>query len=92
MTTTQRTFLRARAAGWAPLCCGLLLTACNRRPEAVTPPPPEVAVVTVAPQAVELTTELPGRTSPYLIAEIRPQVVNCDEQHIPPRLAGAHRK
>jgi membrane fusion protein (multidrug efflux system) len=35
---------------------------------------PEVAVITVAPQKVELTTELPGRTSPYLVAEIRPQV------------------
>jgi membrane fusion protein (multidrug efflux system) len=38
------------------------------------PPIPEVAVVTIAPQQVELTTELPGRTSPYLVAEIRPQV------------------
>jgi membrane fusion protein (multidrug efflux system) len=38
------------------------------------PPVPEVAVVTIAPQRVELTTELPGRTSPYLVAEIRPQV------------------
>ena len=35
---------------------------------------PEVAVVTIQPQKVELTTELPGRTSPYLVAEIRPQV------------------
>jgi len=33
-----------------------------------------VATVTVARQQVLLTTELPGRTSPYLIAEIRPQV------------------
>ncbi len=38
------------------------------------PPVPEVATVTVQPQSVELTTELPGRTSPYLVAEIRPQV------------------
>ena len=30
--------------------------------------------MTVARQQVLLTTELPGRTSPYLIAEIRPQV------------------
>jgi membrane fusion protein (multidrug efflux system) len=35
---------------------------------------PEVAVVTVARQPVLLTGELPGRTSPYLIAEVRPQV------------------
>jgi membrane fusion protein, multidrug efflux system len=37
-------------------------------------PIPEVATVTIQPQQVELTTELPGRTSPYLVAEIRPQV------------------
>jgi membrane fusion protein (multidrug efflux system) len=36
--------------------------------------PSEVAVVTVQPQKLELTTELPGRTSPYLVSEIRPQV------------------
>jgi membrane fusion protein (multidrug efflux system) len=35
---------------------------------------PEVAVVTVRPQTVLLSTELPGRTSPYMVAEIRPQV------------------
>ena len=35
---------------------------------------PEVAVITVAPQSVTLTTELPGRTSGYLVSEIRPQV------------------
>jgi membrane fusion protein (multidrug efflux system) len=35
---------------------------------------PEVAVVTVHTQQVVLTTELPGRTSPFRIAEIRPQV------------------
>lgn len=35
---------------------------------------PEVATVAIQPQNVELTTELPGRTSAYLIAEIRPQV------------------
>ena len=37
-------------------------------------PVPEVAAITIQPQRVELTTELPGRTSPYLVAEIRPQV------------------
>lgn len=35
---------------------------------------PEVATITVARQPVLLTTELPGRTSPCHIAEIRPQV------------------
>lgn len=35
---------------------------------------PEMGVLTVKPQPVTLTTELPGRTVPYLIAEVRPQV------------------
>ena len=54
---------------------GLLMLGCDR-PKAQAPPPsiPEVATVTVQPQQIVLTTELPGRTSAYRIAEIRPQV------------------
>jgi membrane fusion protein (multidrug efflux system) len=37
-------------------------------------PTPEVGVVTLKAQTVTLTRELPGRTSPYLVAEVRPQV------------------
>ena len=36
--------------------------------------PPAVSVVTVREQKIMLTTELPGRTAPFRIAEIRPQV------------------
>jgi membrane fusion protein (multidrug efflux system) len=36
--------------------------------------PPEVGIITVATEPVTLTTELPGRTNPYLISEVRPQV------------------
>ena len=58
-----------------PFFGGLLLTACGRQPKAaVSKTVPEVATVTVTPKSVLLTTELPGRTVPYLIAEIRPQV------------------
>ncbi|MBI5820881.1 MAG: efflux RND transporter periplasmic adaptor subunit [Verrucomicrobia bacterium] len=52
----------------------VLTTSCSKTQ---APPPasvPEVATITVARQKVVLTTELPGRTSPYCIAEIRPQV------------------
>ncbi|HQL64578.1 MAG TPA: biotin/lipoyl-binding protein, partial [bacterium] len=35
---------------------------------------PEVAVITIQPQRVVLTSELPARTSAYLVAEVRPQV------------------
>jgi membrane fusion protein (multidrug efflux system) len=54
---------------------GLLLIGCDRQQQSQPPPPvPEVATVTVQPQQIVLTTELPGRTSAYRIAEIRPQV------------------
>src|SRR5690606_33715853 len=38
------------------------------------PPPPEVGYVTLHPESVPLTAELPGRTVAYRIAEVRPQV------------------
>jgi len=52
------------------------LSACNSGGPGQMPPhgPPEVGVVTVQPEDVALSTELPGRTSAYLIAEVRPQV------------------
>jgi len=37
-------------------------------------PPPEVGVFTVNPEPLAIVTELPGRTSAYLVAEVRPQV------------------
>jgi len=53
----------------------ILMGGCGRgQGQQAMPPVPEVATVTIQPQQVELTTELPGRTSPYLVAEIRPQV------------------
>ncbi|MFZ2633851.1 MAG: efflux RND transporter periplasmic adaptor subunit [Desulfosalsimonadaceae bacterium] len=36
--------------------------------------PSQVSVITVETQKITLTTELPGRTAPFRIAEIRPQV------------------
>jgi membrane fusion protein, multidrug efflux system len=38
------------------------------------PPPPEVGVVTLKPEAVQLTTVLPGRTESYRVSDVRPQV------------------
>jgi len=56
------------------LVVGLMLTNCGKRAEPPHGGTPEVATVTVSTQQVVLTTELPGRTSAYRIAEIRPQV------------------
>lgn len=55
----------------------LVLTGCGKKSTMVGQAPaggPEVGVVVVQPQRVALTTELAGRTSAFLIAEVRPQV------------------
>jgi len=53
----------------------LVLTACSHKQEPPPPPPPAaVKVVTLKTEPVSLTTELPGRTVAFRVAEIRPQV------------------
>ncbi len=57
------------------LLAGFLLAGCESTERAQPQRPvPEVAVLTVQPEQVVLTTELPGRTAAFRIAEIRPQV------------------
>lgn len=51
------------------------LAACGKKDNtAAAPSKPTVGVVTVKAQPVSLTTELPGRTSAFRVAEVRPQV------------------
>jgi len=51
------------------------LGACGKKqPPAQQQGPAEVGIVVIQPKPLELTTELPGRTTPYLVAEVRPQV------------------
>ena len=61
------------------LMAGLALTGCGKSaPPAGMPagamPPPQVSVYMVKPQTLPMTTELPGRTAAFEIAEVRPQV------------------
>jgi membrane fusion protein (multidrug efflux system) len=56
------------------LVCVSILTACSSANPAVQSAPPEVGVVTLHPQPVTITTDLPGRMAAYRIAEVRPQV------------------
>ena len=58
------------------LACLLLVGGCqNGHGRQTAPAPvPEVATVKVSMESIALNTELPGRTSAYLAAEIRPQV------------------
>ncbi len=63
----------------------LILAGCAKKSASVAKgpgAPPEVGVVVIQPQKVALTTELSGRTSAYLIAEVRPQVGGIIQQRL----------
>jgi membrane fusion protein, multidrug efflux system len=52
----------------------LLLASCGKKEAAPPPAVPEVGVVSVAPQAITISSELPGRTSAYLVSQVRARV------------------
>lgn len=64
--------------GWALLCGGLFgLTGCSRATGETTAAPAapvNVTVLTVSPERITPTDELPGRVVAWRIAQIRPQV------------------
>ena len=75
--------MRTLCAGLATLLVAVVLSACGGKenpaagaaaggPRAM--PAPEVGVVVVAPRAVALQTELPGRVSPLRVAQVRARV------------------
>ncbi|ANI84141.1 MULTISPECIES: multidrug efflux RND transporter periplasmic adaptor subunit AcrA [Kosakonia] len=67
--------------GFTPLAAVLMLsgslalTGCDEKPaQQGAGQMPEVGVVTVKTEPLQITTELPGRTTAFRIAEVRPQV------------------
>ena len=79
----ETTFKNALLAGTVALL--FFLNGCDKKGGAQGPPPggpPEVGIIEVQPRFVELTTELPGRTAPGLIAEVRPQVGGIVQQRL----------
>jgi membrane fusion protein (multidrug efflux system) len=69
----QQAALAAAAVALLLLVAWLILG--NRAaPQAPPPGPTPVGVIVVTEQPVSLTTELPGRTSPYETSDVRPQV------------------
>jgi len=69
---------RARSAAVAAV---LLLAGCGGG-EAGPPPPPEVSVVTLRSRPVEITDQLPGRTTAFRVAEVRPQVTGIVQKRL----------
>ncbi|GGY53625.1 efflux RND transporter periplasmic adaptor subunit [Pseudoduganella albidiflava] len=78
-----------RSAGILFLACAAALTAgcdSDKQQQAGAPggkmPPPQVSVYTVKAEALPVITELPGRTSAYQIAEVRPQVAGIVQKRL----------
>ena len=79
---SKRIFLRGLALT-ALAASVLALVACKGQQAAPQQGgPAEVTVVTLKPQAVTVTRELPGRTSAFQIAEVRPQVNGIVKQRL----------
>jgi membrane fusion protein (multidrug efflux system) len=81
---------RAIVACASGAAAALLLAACGPKaaepaasgPGAGGPPPPEVGVVTAAPRAVGLTTELPGRLEASRVAQVRARAAGILQQRL----------
>src|SRR6187401_2002419 len=63
------------------LAAALALAACGKDPGGA-PPPPEVSVVTLKPRSIEITDQLPGRTTAFRVAEVRPQVTGIVQKRL----------
>ncbi|HEY6642687.1 MAG TPA: efflux RND transporter periplasmic adaptor subunit [Povalibacter sp.] len=62
-----------KAAAFSALLLASVLGGCRDQPQNAAAPP-EVSVVAARRTAVPVVTELPGRTSPYLVAQVRARV------------------
>src|SRR3546814_5632492 len=62
----------------------VVVAGCGQTPPSAPPPsgPVHVGAYTVQSQALPLITELPGRTSAYRVAEVRPQVSGIPQERL----------
>ena len=76
----------ARRVGWRAVttlaaAATLVLAACGKE-QGGPPPPPEVSVITLKPRPVAITDQLPGRTTAFRVAEVRPQVTGIVQKRL----------
>jgi len=89
-TNRMPTLLAARAprlitgtASALAAALALALAACGDKPAPSGPPPaPEVGVVTVAPRALDVPTELPGRVEAARVAQVRARVTGIVQKRL----------
>jgi membrane fusion protein (multidrug efflux system) len=72
MNIDQSLKVLARSLSLAGILC--IIAACRAQVDAPQTAGPEVDVMTLQPQSIALITEVPGHTSAFLTAEVRPQV------------------
>ena len=73
----KRRIFQISGSPLAAIALPVLLAGCGRNQGGAggyQTPPPEVGVVTTAPESVSLTTELPGRIDPVRVAQVRARV------------------
>src|SRR5689334_15100021 len=63
------------------LAGALFLAACGKE-QGGPPPPPEVGVITLQPRSIAITDQLPGRTTAFRVAEVRPQVTGIVQKRL----------
>ncbi|MDR2926055.1 MAG: efflux RND transporter periplasmic adaptor subunit [Azoarcus sp.] len=70
----------------AALAASLAFTACDNSKSSPAPgtgtPPPSVGVVVTKVESAPFVTELPGRTTPFMVAELRPQVTGIIQKRL----------
>jgi membrane fusion protein (multidrug efflux system) len=71
----------AQRAATLLIAAALLLTACAKD-QGGPPPPPEVSVITLKARAIQITDQLPGRTTAFRVAEVRPQVTGVVQRRL----------
>ena len=87
MSALKNELARSAVAGVAVVALSLL-AACGQQaaqgsgPGGGAPPPAEVGVVTVAPKAVGLATELPGRLEASRIAQVRARAAGIVQRRL----------
>ena len=70
----ERSTFRLISAASLGVASAFILAACGQKTPPAAPPTPEVGVYTVQPQSVPVISELPGRTSAFLVSQVRARV------------------